>query len=41
MYPLAPESRGRWTPVSGLEGMAEELTLSTDRSLPLREPSRR
>jgi hypothetical protein len=28
--PLTPESQGRWTPVSGLEGMAEELTLSID-----------
>ena len=28
--PLTPESRGRWTPVSGLEGMVEELTLSMD-----------
>jgi hypothetical protein len=27
---LAPESRERWTPVEGLEGMAEELTLSID-----------
>lgn len=28
--PLSPESRGRWTPIPGLEGMAEELTLSID-----------
>ena len=28
--PLAPESRERWTPIEGLEGMAEELTLSID-----------
>jgi ChrR-like protein with cupin domain len=28
--PLAKESEGRWTPVTGLEGMAEELTLSMD-----------
>lgn len=28
--PLASESRPRWTPVSGLEGIAEELTLSID-----------
>ena len=28
--PLASESRGRWTPVSGLEGMVDELTLSID-----------
>jgi tetrahydromethanopterin S-methyltransferase subunit B len=27
---LAPESRERWTPVQGLEGMAEQLTLSLD-----------
>ena len=27
---LASESRGRWTPVEGLGGMAEELTLSMD-----------
>lgn len=25
---FSPEHRGRWTPVKGLEGMAEELTLS-------------
>lgn len=29
--PLDPENRGRWTPVKGLEGMAEELTLSVDK----------
>lgn len=28
--PLRPENRGRWTPVKGLEGLAEELTLSID-----------
>jgi hypothetical protein len=28
--PLAPENQKRWTPIRGLEGMAEELTLSTD-----------
>ena len=28
--PLASESQGRWTPVSGLDGMVEELTLSID-----------
>jgi hypothetical protein len=27
---LAPESAGRWAPIRGLEGMAEELTLSID-----------
>lgn len=27
---LNPESRERWTPIKGLEGMAEELTLSID-----------
>jgi len=27
---LAPEHRSRWTPVKGLEGMAEEITLSID-----------
>ena len=27
---LGPGSRERWTPVKGLEGMAEELTLSID-----------
>ncbi len=29
--PLNPENRGHWTPVKGLEGMAEELTLSVDK----------
>jgi hypothetical protein len=28
--PLAAENKGRWTPLRGLEGMAEELTLSID-----------
>ena len=28
--PLALENAARWTAVKGLEGMAEELTLSTD-----------
>ncbi len=28
--PLSPEQRGRWQPIEGLEGMAEELTLSMD-----------
>lgn len=27
---LNPESEGKWTPVKGLEGMLEELTLSMD-----------
>jgi ChrR Cupin-like domain len=27
---LAPENKERWTPIRGLEGMAEELTLSID-----------
>ncbi len=27
---LSPESRERWMPVKGLEGIAEELTLSID-----------
>jgi hypothetical protein len=27
---LRPESRDRWTPIAGLEGLAEELTLSID-----------
>ena len=27
---LASEHRGRWTPVKGLDTMAEELTLSAD-----------
>jgi hypothetical protein len=30
--PLASESQARWTPVAGLEGMVEELTLSHDPS---------
>ena len=29
--PLSPDNRGRWSPVKGLEGIAEELTLSMDR----------
>ncbi len=28
--PLSPDSRERWTPIPGLEGMAEEITLSID-----------
>lgn len=28
--PLNPANRAQWTPVKGLEHMAEELTLSTD-----------
>lgn len=28
--PLGPENRDRWTPINGLEGVAEELTLSCD-----------
>lgn len=28
--PLGPENRDRWTQIKGLEGMAEELTLSID-----------
>ena len=28
--PLAAENNARWTPIRGLEGMAEELTLSID-----------
>ena len=28
--PLAADQRARWTPIAGLEGMAEELTLSMD-----------
>jgi hypothetical protein len=28
--PLAPDQRTRWTPIKGLEGMAEEITLSVD-----------
>ncbi len=27
---LIPESRSKWTPIKGLEGVAEELTLSID-----------
>ena len=27
---LSPENAGRWAPIRGLEGMAEELTLSID-----------
>lgn len=27
---FSPQSRARWAPVKGLEGMAEELTLSID-----------
>ena len=27
---LHPDNRGRWDPIAGLEGMAEELTLSID-----------
>jgi hypothetical protein len=27
---LSPESRAHWTPINGMEGMAEELTLSVD-----------
>lgn len=27
---LAPENRDHWMPVKGLEGMAEELTVSID-----------
>ncbi len=30
--PLAPESHAKWTPVQGLEGMAEEITLSIDQT---------
>jgi hypothetical protein len=29
---LKPESNTRWTPVSGMEDMAEEITLSIDKS---------
>jgi len=29
---LASESSARWTPVKGIEGMAEELTLSIDQN---------
>ena len=28
--PLSPDSRERWTPIPGLEGMVEDLTLSID-----------
>jgi hypothetical protein len=28
--PLSPSQAGRWQPVKGLEGMAEEITLSSD-----------
>ena len=28
---LRPENQSQWTPIPGLEGMAEELTLSIDR----------
>jgi hypothetical protein len=28
--PLSPENQDRWTPIQGLEGVAEELTLSLD-----------
>ena len=28
--PLSPESAGRWTPIAGLEGVAEEITLGID-----------
>ena len=28
--PLAPDQRTRWAPIKGLEGMAEEITLSID-----------
>ena len=28
--PLSPSNQGRWTPVTGLEGMVEEVTLSVD-----------
>lgn len=28
--PLTPEEQKRWAPVKGMEGMAEELTLSID-----------
>jgi len=29
--PLSPEDKGQWSPVRGLEGLAEELTLSIDK----------
>ena len=28
--PLDPSNEGRWTPIAGLAGVAEELTLSSD-----------
>ena len=28
--PLSPDNRRQWTPIKGLEGIAEELTLSID-----------
>jgi hypothetical protein len=28
--PLSPDNRGKWQPIVGLEGTAEELTLSLD-----------
>ena len=28
--PLAPEAGWKWTPVKGLEGMSDEITLSLD-----------
>jgi len=28
--PLNAQSQGRWTPIEGLDGMADELTLSVD-----------
>jgi len=28
--PLSPNHQGKWKPIEGLEGMAEELTLSID-----------
>jgi hypothetical protein len=30
--PLNPDSQGQWTPIKGLEGMVEELTLSIDKA---------
>ena len=30
--PLNPDSRGQWTPIKGLEGLVEELTLSIDKA---------
>ena len=29
---LHPENRERWTPIKGMEGKAEELTLSIDQA---------